>query len=201
MMPNEIAFEKLSKAGFRCGMSLRGSCVINATNRLACNDLVHRFTSDLVDQLLQTKIEEDIAFIANVFNDKGGVRVTDWRADVSEGKYDLLIVVSEQIKKVFDKNPTEKMKHTIHKQPLVFYGDLCTLTLPVGAEIVKLAYQNDILTMWYGRKVDEQQMERRTFRIVGTGHEIEESDNDVNYIDTVFQDSFVWHILEIDVTT
>lgn len=76
--------------------------------------------------------------------------------------------------------------------------EICVhLNCLMGAELLKIGYQNDILMLWYSKKVDNEATEKRTFRIMGTGHQIDAIDG-VNYIDTVFQDGFVWHIFEIE---
>lgn len=67
--------------------------------------------------------------------------------------------------------------------------------IPKGAEILKLAIQNEYLCLW--ALVDDQKdIELRTFHIFATGYEIDPSLN-LNYIDTFFtEDGLVFHVFE-----
>ena len=65
--------------------------------------------------------------------------------------------------------------------------------VPVGAEIVHAEVQNENPVLW--AVVDPQeQLELRTFRIVGTGHYF---DHALRYVGTVHIEPFVWHIMEV----
>lgn len=92
------------------------------------------------------------------------------------------------------------------------------LNLPEGAEILKLAPQNGVLTIW--AKVDDgQEPKSRTLQIYGTGHCMGatwEKDEPADllklqadygkdavpavnrkFIDTMFTGPYVWHFFEV----
>ncbi|WP_020403778.1 DUF7352 domain-containing protein [Gracilimonas tropica] len=64
-----------------------------------------------------------------------------------------------------------------------------------GAEILKIAYQNGELYLW--AMVDsEADEEERNFCIVGTGNKLSSKAKNGTYLETVFQQGYVWHIFE-----
>ncbi len=65
------------------------------------------------------------------------------------------------------------------------------VTLPDGAKILKCDFQNGILCLW--ALVDQNAMSTaRFFKVLGTGW-FDEVD-DFDFVGTVFQDMFVWHV-------
>ena len=96
---------------------------------------------------------------------------------------------------------------TIYKYALPF-GDEVSVQMPKDASILKFGIQSVIdskpeIVVW--AIVDtESEMEERRFRIVGTGHPLEDDTTahcadipcewDYVYFDTLFDRRFVWHI-------
>ena len=80
---------------------------------------------------------------------------------------------------------------TIYKYQLL--KAICEIQMPIGSRILDVQVQNGVICLW--ATVDTALMpETRIFQIIGTGDS--EVDNCHNYIGTVQQDSFVWHIFE-----
>lgn len=75
------------------------------------------------------------------------------------------------------------------------------IEMPKDAIIIKVGLQaaNTLnqkrLTFWAIVNPDNL-METRTFKVIGTGWEVPENEGHY-YIDTVFDNGFVWHIFEI----
>ncbi len=82
----------------------------------------------------------------------------------------------------------------IYKYPFgLLTGPAVTLDLPFGAIVLKVAEQNEMITLW--AEVDpELDTIKRTFIIRGTGHEVPEGQ--LEYLDSVFIRGYVWHIYE-----
>lgn len=82
---------------------------------------------------------------------------------------------------------------TVWKFPLALKPEQ-TIELPKGAVILFTAVpaMAGEVTMWALIGADRE-MEPRRFAIRGTGHEVEE---DLLYVGTVIDGSFVWHIFE-----
>lgn len=79
---------------------------------------------------------------------------------------------------------------TIYKYPVTGRGDIL---IPIGAKILHINMQGKDICMWV--LVDTEAVtEYRTFEVVGTGWELDEN---MFYIGTCSDDSFVWHIMEI----
>jgi len=77
----------------------------------------------------------------------------------------------------------------IHKQ-MVRDGDV--ISLPYGSNIIKAADQLGDLTIWYEFNPKETGAALVEVKVVGTGWDVDTTD--WIYIDSVFQDVFVWHI-------
>lgn len=81
---------------------------------------------------------------------------------------------------------------TIYKYPLIV-TNLQTLNLPEQAQILSIECQGDKPQMW--ALVDPYKpTEERTFRIFGTGDELNGFDG--THIATFQQPPFVWHVFE-----
>lgn len=81
---------------------------------------------------------------------------------------------------------------TIHKYQ--FRDDNLTLHLPVGAKFLHLALQHNIPCLWF--LVDtEKELELRAFVKIGTGWEAKVEAE--NYLGTVLETPYVWHVFEI----
>jgi hypothetical protein len=79
---------------------------------------------------------------------------------------------------------------TIYKYNLSLPG---SKAMPLGSTIVKVGIQNGQCCIW--ALVDTNApIEERRFVIVGTGHEL---DDNMVYVGTVFEEPFVWHVMEL----
>lgn len=74
-------------------------------------------------------------------------------------------------------------------------GDIQTISMPKGANILSTGTQEKKVFIWAGVNPYEEE-EKRVFMIVGTGHSTYNPDI-VKFIGTVFVDVFVWHIFEV----
>lgn len=73
-------------------------------------------------------------------------------------------------------------------------ASLSPVTMPIGAEILHVGVQENDICFW--AKVDPKaKTETRLFGIYGTGWDIP-NDTESEYVGTVQQGSFVWHIFE-----
>ena len=72
------------------------------------------------------------------------------------------------------------------------------IDLPNGAEILKVEMQQNIPCIWVLVDVDFTHMERRWFRLVGTGQEFEHDERH-QYIGTflMYEGTLVWHLFEV----
>lgn len=85
----------------------------------------------------------------------------------------------------------------VFKYPLNPTG-LIVLNLPQGAKPLHVSLQHERLCLW--TLVDpDAPMEKRYFRLVGTGHEIAEAPERLRFVNTFFVDggNFVFHLFEI----
>ena len=72
-----------------------------------------------------------------------------------------------------------------------------SVDMPKGAKILSIGLQEDDVCIW--ALIDtknESKLIKRQFRLFGTGWEIKEPLKNLNYIGTVFMQTFVWHIFE-----
>ena len=79
---------------------------------------------------------------------------------------------------------------TIYKYTVTGRSDT---EMPVGALILQCNMQGKDFCMWALVDTDAR-IENRTFEVVGTGWELDE---DMSYVGTCFEGSFVWHIVEV----
>lgn len=87
------------------------------------------------------------------------------------------------------------MSKTIWKFPLPLM-DFPAVTMPANAEILAAQMQGSAPCLW--ALVDpDAPMETRLFAIVGTGHPATDRVLFENYIATVQDGPFVWHIFEV----
>ncbi len=91
----------------------------------------------------------------------------------------------------------------IHKYPIVRYDNTygtVELRLPLAARILSCQVQNDLLCFWVQFAAPDEgedfEVSTRTFQIVGTGHRFELTPT-MEFIATVQQPPFVWHIYEL----
>jgi hypothetical protein len=85
----------------------------------------------------------------------------------------------------------------IYKYPFEI-NDIVEMNLPKGAEVLSVQCQDDVPCLW--ALVDpEAKLLKRTFKLFGTGHDIDEAPQDhLSYIATFQQHDglLVWHIFE-----
>jgi hypothetical protein len=82
----------------------------------------------------------------------------------------------------------------IYKQALAI-TDEQHLTLPEAAKVLHVAVQGGQLTLWYMFDAAKKKTETRTFRVVGTGHQIADAEQ-LTHLGTVLMSSYVWHVFE-----
>lgn len=91
---------------------------------------------------------------------------------------------------------------TIHKYTLEI-TDVQIIELPSSSTILKIAEQRGVLCMWVELDTNNNSIKRH-FRIIGTGHELEQHVFDLiewSHIDTVLMaNGLVWHIYETNTT-
>ena len=77
--------------------------------------------------------------------------------------------------------------------------DRFIMMLPRGAKILSVDMQGDKPMMWALVDADCEAVVSRNFRFSGTGHPIEEKQEDLDHIGTFQMDNgkFIWHIFEI----
>lgn len=66
--------------------------------------------------------------------------------------------------------------------------------MPKGAKVLKAGMQGGEVQLWAEVDTDAPK-EERNFIVYGTGWEIQEEN--VCFIDTVFDGAFVWHVYEV----
>lgn len=92
------------------------------------------------------------------------------------------------------------MATKIFKYELCLCGDHdVSCKLPVGAKILKIAFQGNALMLWAIVDADAYENECRYFRVVGTGGFIGEDIKTGKFIDTAFHGQYVWHVFEVGI--
>ena len=89
--------------------------------------------------------------------------------------------------------------NVIYKYPLkgLDNGDFVEIFMPQGARILAVQIQGiENPTIWAMVNTEEGKLVRRMLRVYGTGREIEERLEDLDYIGTVQTGPFVWHVFE-----
>lgn len=67
------------------------------------------------------------------------------------------------------------------------------IMLPKNGRILKVGMQGDSVCFWVMFNHPEAQVEARYFYVIGTNQIVPEG---ANYLDTVFDGDYVWHIFE-----
>lgn len=80
---------------------------------------------------------------------------------------------------------------TIHKYPL-YVTDMQVVMMPVGARILSVANQRDMLTLW-AEVNTEAPPAGRVIHVVGTGNPLVVASN-ADFIGTVEMGQFIWHV-------
>jgi hypothetical protein len=83
----------------------------------------------------------------------------------------------------------------ILKYPLKVEAGVQTVMMSTTAQIIKVAAQRNVLTMW--AIVGNGTEAARSFQVIGTGQDIPPK---AKYLGSalMFQDNYVWHIFEIE---
>ena len=77
----------------------------------------------------------------------------------------------------------------IYKYPISGKGEVC---LPRGANILKVALQGSVRTIWALVDVDEKEVTECLVWEYGTGAGANLRDK--AYLETIFEDGYVWHL-------
>lgn len=72
------------------------------------------------------------------------------------------------------------------------------ISLPLNSKILSVGVQHDIVNLWVLVDPNETTVELRKFKVYGTGHDIMDDINDLQFIDTVhlFNSTLIFHIFE-----
>lgn len=68
-----------------------------------------------------------------------------------------------------------------------------TIMLPKNGRILKVGMQGDRVCFWVMFNHPEREVEARCFYVIGTNQIVPDG---LNYLDTVFDGDYVWHIFE-----
>lgn len=75
-------------------------------------------------------------------------------------------------------------------------GNRTKVTMPLGSRVISVSNQQNDLVIW-ALVTPNKLLTTKTFRIAGTGHDLEE-DEEMVFIGTVQMPvGFVWHIFEL----
>ncbi len=83
--------------------------------------------------------------------------------------------------------------YTIWKQTLELKKEQI-IEIPFDSKFLVAKLQNNQITIWF-HCYSENKLEERTILIYGTGHEVLK-ESEMDYLGTIIQDSFIWHIFE-----
>ncbi len=85
---------------------------------------------------------------------------------------------------------------TIYQYELEPHGIAYTLIrLPLGSVVRSVGVQEHVITAWIERPIQWDEEEEHRFYVVGTGEEFPSWEHaHVNFVGTVFQGPYVWHI-------
>ena len=86
----------------------------------------------------------------------------------------------------------------VYKYPVPI-DDYFYLALPTGARVLHVEAQGDNPVLWALIDPDEEGLENRRFRLVGTGHPIDERPEELKHVSTFLmaEGRLVWHVFEI----
>lgn len=85
------------------------------------------------------------------------------------------------------------LKYPLFNVTEAAFNEMVTIKAPQSLGINHIEMQHGIVTLWSLVDKDSPAFDR-TFRIVGTGHEMEPVGN---YLGTVHERVYVWHIFEL----
>lgn len=87
----------------------------------------------------------------------------------------------------------EPWHRAVWKWPMTF-GARVNISMPYGAEILTVRLQGGVPSIWALVDPTTPHIVVRTFRIIGTGHDVP---NDATYVSTWLDGHSVWHLFEI----
>ena len=87
----------------------------------------------------------------------------------------------------------------VYKYPIPVLGQLVTLALPKGYEIVGYGHQGDPQTcfVWAVVDVDVEKLVEATFAVYGTGHDIPEAFLVPEAVVNLHPMPLVWHVFRV----
>ena len=88
-------------------------------------------------------------------------------------------------------------EYKVYKYPVGEITDEYSIEIPDQSMFLKVAMQADSLTFWYlVPMVEDFGLRTDYYNLYGTGHPlvILNTKRELKHIDTIFHDSFVWHI-------
>lgn len=83
---------------------------------------------------------------------------------------------------------------TIYKYQFEIAGRV-EIEMPAGANVLSIQLQDDKPTVW-AMVETTYSLERRVFRIYGTGHKLDMFATEGRYLGTIQLEGLVWHIFE-----
>ncbi len=86
------------------------------------------------------------------------------------------------------------MKKTIWKYPLSLGSN--TLSMPLHSQILSAQLQSGTINIWVLADESEKIKEDRTISIFGTGHPLPAKADVSNWIATIQDGQYVWHLFE-----
>lgn len=84
----------------------------------------------------------------------------------------------------------------IWKYALTFTDEIQAVVMPAGSEVVFVAMQHSIPTLW-ALVDDENPTGYRQFTLFRTGEPAGNFDNDLSYVGTAMNDELVCHVFEV----
>lgn len=73
---------------------------------------------------------------------------------------------------------------------------LSDLRMPADAKVLSVGMQNDVITIWVLVDPFNERIDRHIV-VKGTGHPIDETVENSNFIGTIFDGPFVWHVFDL----
>jgi hypothetical protein len=85
---------------------------------------------------------------------------------------------------------------TIYKYPIGDFSAAVDIYVPLGAELIEVHEQGDEIVLWFIVDTEAKYETRRTFRVYGTGWEMDETEV-IDHIGSVHSRGYVWHVFEV----
>lgn len=112
------------------------------------------------------------------------------------------LTLGELVRAIDELDPSPRMKQRkvlkmgvrkVWKYPLEVRDGHQDIEIPIGGRIIHVDNQNEVPTLWVEVEPKYASMITRTFRVFGTGHEIEAG---WKHRGTCIISPFVWHVYE-----